>query len=452
MERPALKALLDDIRAGKIQTVVVYKIDRLTRSLMDFAKLVDVFDEYGVTFVSVTQSFNTTTSMGRLTLNVLLSFAQFEREVTGERIRDKIAASKKKGMWMGGMPPLGYQRIDKKLVPHSEEAGTVRFIFTEYLRLGTVRRLAEYMQHKKMKTPVRVSAKDRVHGGAAYSRGKLYKMLSNPVYTGKICHKDKVYEGQHEGIIDQKLYDKVQAQLKTQGPDAKNGTLPSGSLLKGLIYDCDGVIYSPTYTMKKDVRYTYYLSQNLIQYRHHPKGIMARIPAHEIEEAVTAAIKGWMTDFENVQKVFPDSQESYLYWLTENTELIQRQSARSILKKVTVRQDTLDISMGAEALRKDIAKRLDVVLSEPEMDTITINTPFKPSRANNGTIILNAESRKDKDPLDLPADQLKRIVRGIIWRDEHFAGTTLKDIAAAGGHGENYVNRCIQESFVFLSQ
>jgi len=282
MDRPALKKLIADIKAEKIQTVVVYKIDRLTRSLMDFSKLVEVFDEHDVTFVSVTQSFNTTTSMGRLTLNVLLSFAQFEREVTGERIRDKIAASKKKGMWMGGFPPLGYQRIDKKLVPHPEDTKTVQFIFEQYLKCGSVRLLKDIVHGRGLKTPIRTSKKGRTYGGADLSRGHLYQILRNPLYMGKVRHKGEVYDGLHDGIIDQELFDAVQIQLNTNTPVRKNGFIKSGSILKSLLYDCDGVIYSPTYTVKNSNRYSYYISQNLIQYRDHPKGTMARIPAQKI--------------------------------------------------------------------------------------------------------------------------------------------------------------------------
>ena len=199
---------MQDIKAGKVQTVVVYKIDRLTRSLTDFSKLVEVFDEYGVTFVSITQSFNTTTSMGRLTLNVLLSFAQFEREVTGERIRDKIAASKQKGMWMGGFPPLGYQRVERKLVPDQIECKTVEIIFDQYLKLRSVRELADFLSAENLKTPQRVSKKGRVYGDKEYSRGHLYKILNNPVYIGMVRHKDKVYEGQHEGILDKVVFER----------------------------------------------------------------------------------------------------------------------------------------------------------------------------------------------------------------------------------------------------
>ena len=209
MERPALQKLMADIKNGQIKIIVVYKIDRLTRSLMDFARLVDLFDEHGVTFVSVTQSFNTTTSMGRLTLNVLLSFAQFEREVTGERIRDKIAASKKKGIWMGGPVPAGYRVEDRELIIVPEDAELIRMIFDTYLEVKSVRRLKRILEEQDIKTPVWVSNTGREHGGRPFSRGHLYKILKNPIYVGKIPHKNKAYDGQHDGIITQDVYDRA---------------------------------------------------------------------------------------------------------------------------------------------------------------------------------------------------------------------------------------------------
>ena len=208
MDRPALQRLLADIAAGKVDVVVVYKIDRLTRSLFDFAKIVETFDAKGVSFVSVTQQFNTTTSMGRLTLNVLLSFAQFDREVTGERIRDKIAASKQKGMWMGGAVPLGYDAVNRKLRINEEEAKTVRLLFELYLRLGSVQQLQEECQRLGLRTKLRTMLDGRMSGGTAFSRGHLYSLLSNPIYIGRIPHKGRSYEGEHEAIIDAETWDK----------------------------------------------------------------------------------------------------------------------------------------------------------------------------------------------------------------------------------------------------
>lgn len=209
LERPAVKRLLADIEAGAIDFVVVYKVDRLTRALADFARMVTIFDGVSVSFVSVTQQFNTTTSMGRLTQNVLLSFAQFEREVTAERIRDKIAASKAKGMWMGGVPAVGYHPQNRMLVPMPEDADLVRHIFQRYLELGSVRKLQAELKRAGRLTPVRTTQSGKMSGGCAFSRGKLYHLLSNPIYVGRIRHRDKVYDGQHAAIIEHGIWDKV---------------------------------------------------------------------------------------------------------------------------------------------------------------------------------------------------------------------------------------------------
>ncbi|MGA9796294.1 MAG: recombinase family protein [Rhizomicrobium sp.] len=213
MERPGLKTLLADIEAGEVDVVVVYKIDRLTRSLFDFAKIVEIFDARKVSFVSVTQSFNTTTSMGRLTLNVLLSFAQFEREVTGERIRDKIAASKKRGMWMGGNIPLGYDLKDRKLVLNKEEAATVRTVFSLYAQLGSVRKAKSELDRLQLKTKIQKPASGLTKGGLPFRVGHIYTILRNRLYRGEIAHKGQVYAGDHQRIVDQDLWDKAQAQL-----------------------------------------------------------------------------------------------------------------------------------------------------------------------------------------------------------------------------------------------
>ena len=241
LDRPALQRLLADIRAGKVQIVVVYKVDRLTRSLADFAKLIELFDAHGVSFVSVTQQFNTTTSMGRLMLNVLLSFAQFEREVTGERIRDKIAASKKKGMWMGGTPPLGYDVKDRKLVVNEAEAELVRHIFRRYVELGTVAKLTAALEAEGHRTKRYTSTSGRTFGGRAFSRGHLYRILSNRIYLGEIVHKDASYPGEHRAIVDPALWDRVQALLAANHHAARTDErVASPALLKGLIFDGAG--------------------------------------------------------------------------------------------------------------------------------------------------------------------------------------------------------------------
>src|ERR1700726_4669244 len=242
MERPALQQLLDHIAAGKIATVIVYKVDRLTRSLADFAKIIEVFDSHHVSFVSVTQQFNTTTSMGRLTLNVLLSFAQFERELTGERIRDKVAASKKKGMWMGGIVPLGYDCVDHRLIVNPPEDETVREIFRQYLRLGCVKELKDYLGREQINSKVRTSGNGRTSGGASYSRGALYHLLNNRVYIGETVHREQSYPGHQEAIVPRELWDQVVARLAANNQAHRSKkSLATPSLLSGIVFNVNGV-------------------------------------------------------------------------------------------------------------------------------------------------------------------------------------------------------------------
>jgi len=263
--RPALQLLLSDIRARKIDVVVVYKVDRLTRSLADFAKLVELFEAHGVSFVSVTQQFNTTTSMGRLTLNVLLSFAQFEREVAGERIRDKFAASRRKGMWMGGTIPLGYDVKERKLIVNEAEAETVRVIFRRYLALGCVSKLRADLDQKGIRSKHRILRSDRVLGGCSFGRGALYHLLQNRIYRGQVEHKGIAYPGEHKAIVDDELWDAVQAKLSENVRQRRRTQVQSGALLGGIIFDEHGNRMSPTYTMRRGNRYRYYISRPLTQ-------------------------------------------------------------------------------------------------------------------------------------------------------------------------------------------
>ena len=288
LERPALKRLLNDIATGRIDIVVVYKVDRLTRSLLDFARLVEAFDKVGTSFVSVTQSFNTTTSMGRLTLNMLLSFAQFEREVTAERIRDKLAASKQRGMWMGGTPPLGYQPDGRSLAIVGEHAELVQLISSLYLDLGNVRLLQDDLSSRNIVKPVRTTKAGRSFGGTSFSRGELYAILANPIYIGRIRHRDTTYDGLHEPIIDQSIWDRAQAKLA----DNRNGgrhiraAAAHPSILAGKLYASNGEKMIASHACKGARRYRYYLSSSL---QHggdaaHTDGM--RIPAAEIETLV----------------------------------------------------------------------------------------------------------------------------------------------------------------------
>ena len=290
-ERPALQQLLADIRAHRINVIVVYKVDRLTRSLADFAKLVELFDAYGVSFVSVTQQFNTTTSMGRLTLNVLLSFAQFEREVTSERIRDKIGASKRKGLWVGGVVPLGYQAKDRKITVVEQEAKTVRHIFRRYLELGSLNLLLTDLQTTGIKTKIRPLSTGRVIGGIPFTRGPLAAFLRNRFYIGEIRYRGEVYPGEQPAILDRALFDAVQTKLDQQRTNHTIARQRSDSLLMGRIFDDRGNRMTPTYAVKNGVRYRYYMSAPLIQGQSGRAAKLSRVPAVDIEKLIISAVR-----------------------------------------------------------------------------------------------------------------------------------------------------------------
>lgn len=297
MERPALKQLLADIEAGRVDVVVVYKIDRLTRSLADFARMVELFDRHEVTFVSVTQAFNTTSSMGRLTLNVLLSFAQFEREVTGERIRDKIAASKSKGMWMGGRVPLGYDipvGAERALVVNDAEAAKVRALFRAYLELGSVHALQRWTADNGIRSKQRMTRDGRTTGGQAFSRGALFHLLRNRTYLGLIVHKDKTHEGLHPAIVDAALFDSVQATLdaNVRRREARTDRATQAPLT-GRVFDCDGQPMSPSFTYgKRRQVYRYYVSAPLQQGRRQADDPdIRRVPGPALEAKLSAVIR-----------------------------------------------------------------------------------------------------------------------------------------------------------------
>jgi site-specific DNA recombinase len=290
LERPALQQLMADIGTGQIDVVVVYKIDRLTRSLADFAKLVELFDSKGISFVAVTQQFNTTTSMGRLTLNVLLSFAQFERELGSERVRDKIAASRKKGKWTGGSVPLGYDNRDKKLVVNESEASTVRTIFTRYLALKSFSRLVTELDELGVVTKAR-RVKDKVIGGIPFTYGPLAYLLKNRTYLGEMEHGGSWFPGEHSPIVDQDTFDQVQALLRSNSVDRINRRQTNDSLLTGVIFDDRGNRMTSSYSIKNGVRYRYYLSVAILKGRKYQAGKVARVPVSEVDAAVIDALR-----------------------------------------------------------------------------------------------------------------------------------------------------------------
>ena len=295
MERPGLKRLLAQVAAGRVDVVVVYKVDRLTRSLGDFARIVEIFDKAGVSFVSVTQAFNTTSSMGRLTLNVLLSFAQFEREVTGERIRDKIAMSKARGMWMGSVPPLGYDRGDHVLVPSPAEAETVRMIFRRYLEIGSVHTLCADLARQGVISKRYVTEAGKVMGGVAFTRGSLFHLLKNRHYVGEVVHKDQTYPGLHPAIVDTALFEAVQARLAKNRVRRRRGQAKVAEhLLTGLVFDQDGRRFSPTFSTGRSGRiHRYYVLAEVQQGREGPPrdGAVRRVGADALEAFVLGELR-----------------------------------------------------------------------------------------------------------------------------------------------------------------
>src|ERR1035437_2954728 len=355
IERPAFQRLLVDVGEGKIDVVVVYKVDRLTRSLSDFAKIVEIFDKRNVSFVSVTQQFNTTTSIGRLTLNILLSFAQFDREVTGERIRDKIAASKKKGMWMGGLPSLGYDVKDKRLIINEAEAKTVRHIFRRYTELKSVRLLKAVLDARGIVSKCRKASDGTRYGEKPIARGALYLMLQNRIYRGETVHKDKIYPGEHEAIVDEALWSEVQFILTENRADRMLGTAKKQvSLLTDILFDAHGERMSPTHATKNNTRYRYYISRSLLTGTVKHSG--QRIPASSLEALVIDRIHSWLSDQTamldiiqshasdaTTQKRLMDGLEQCVAtWLELKTDEV-RNFMLSIVARIQVHADRIDI-------------------------------------------------------------------------------------------------------------
>ena len=420
LERPALKELFQDIKDGKVDTVVVYKIDRLTRSLMDFSKIVELFDKKSVTFVSITQQFNTTTSMGRLTLNILLSFAQFEREVTGERIRDKKEASRKKGMWTGGIAPIGYKLENKKLIPDEKYVPTVTTIFEKYLEFEGMLKLKQYLDENNISSRTNRSI----------SKGNLYKILSNKIYIGLISYKENDYEGEHEGIIDKELFDKVQELLKQNRNNNKcKITAKSPSLLAGKLFDDNGNRMSPSHSNKKGRRYRYYVSQALLQFRKQDAGTSTKIPAGEIENFVRKEIEIFLTDKNSLQKYISDfdvhSQKLILSKVSKFE--ISDNFIRVVLAKVVLFKDKVEVILCKKQLIKGLesiitgTKLLDETTSKPdEPVSITKNIRISSTSRNGSVLVVNNVENKE---VNINPLLVKIIAKSYYWNKLIMDGT-----------------------------
>jgi site-specific DNA recombinase len=369
MERPGLKRLMADIEAGKVDVVVIYKIDRLTRSLADFSKMVEVFERQGVSFVSVTQQFNTTTSMGRLMLNVLLSFAQFEREVTGERIRDKIAASKRKGMWMGGVPPLGYDVENRRLVPNPQEAKLIRHIFTRFVELGSSTKLVKELKLDGVTSKAWTTQDGKVREGKPIDKGLVYKLLGNRTYLGELRHKEQWYQAEHLPIVDQPVWDSVHAILATNGRSRANATRATTPfLLKGIVFGHDGRALTPWHSTKKTTgkRYRYYLPMRDLK-EHAGASGLPRMPAAELESAVLDQLRNilrapnLLSDLvPQAKKLDPTLDEAKVTVAMTRLDLIwdqlfpaeQTRIVKMLIEKVIVSPSDLEVRLRANGIEQ----------------------------------------------------------------------------------------------------
>ena len=465
MERRALQRLLADIANGKVDVVVVYKVDRLTRSLADFAKIVEAFDAKGVSFVSVTQQFNTTTSMGRLTLNVLLSFAQFEREVAGERIRDKIAASKKKGMWMGGAEPLGYDVKDKALVVNDAEAKTIRHIFTRYAELGSVHLLKSELDRDGYVSKMRVNKYGRSSGGNPFSRGALYLLLQNQLYRGKVPHKGEVHEGLHDAVIDEELWDRVQAQVEKNRANREVGEKAAApSLLAGLIFDESGDRLTPTHANKKGRRYRYYISHRLISKERGDEtqgGV--RIAASVLEEIVTSRVIAFLGDSKQIHDVMSARSigaDGRVRFIAAGRALAERwpslpmakrrEMLRILVSKIAVGRHSVDLSMRADGVVAILVDGAPTLNREPgdDADTIALSIPTRLKRMGRETkLVIDGPG----GPSAIPNPTLiKLIAKGQRYRDLLMQGsaTSIQELADAEGVSRPYFSSVVRLGFL----
>jgi len=454
MERPALQRLLADIEGGRIDIILVYKVDRLTRSLADFARLVEIFDAQGVSFVSVTQQFNTTSSMGRLTLNVLLSFAQFEREVTGERIRDKIAASKKKGMWMGGIVPLGYDASERTLVINSAEAETVRCIFALYRELGSVRRVKEEADRLGFSTKRSTTAGGTERGGRPFSRGHIYNLLSKPIYIGEIAHKGQLYPGQHPALIDAYTWTAVRDQLAANARDHRrkaHATEPS--LLAGVLIDVRGERLTASHAVKKGRRYRYYVSTKAGTDR--PQGW--RLAAQEIEDAVIKVLADALTSPAVLLERFgtagisSDQTRKMLDRATRLAAALHRSPAerakvvQDLIEKVVIEEDAITIRVRRSPLLGGAV--MPPASENPSDSPIELTAPvaFRRRGVEMRLVLPRQNDRSRCDPT-----LIKAIARGRAWFEELAAGRarSLRELAERDSITRRYVRRLVDLAFL----
>src|SRR6202163_1625473 len=431
-DRPDLQKLLEDIRSRKIDVIVVYKVDRLTRSLADFAKLVELFDAHGVSFVSVTQQFNTTTSMGRLTLNVLLSFAQFEREVTSERIRDKIAASKRKGLWVGGTLPLGYEMKDGKIAIVEEEAELVRWIFRRYLELGSVNELVRDLKERNIRTRAKRLATGATRGGIPFGRGALYYLLGNHFYIGEVKYKNEILPGEQPPIMDRALFDAVRQKSLAQWSHRTIVRNKSDHLLTGLLFDDAGHRMIPTHATKAGVRHRYYVSTPVLhgEAKIASAGSISRVPAADIEDAVVKFLKEHL--------------------------VAQQDGATFSAVRLGARSDLAELVAGIVVHRDRLIVRFkshtDEGSDSPDNRSLTIPWQKPPSRRSRQILLPHNASRNDVRPEQFQrrARLVSAIARGRQWLDDVVSGrvTTVAQLCAREKCSARQMNMTISLAFL----
>jgi site-specific DNA recombinase len=432
-DRPDLQRLLDDIRARKIDVIVVYKVDRLTRSLADFAKLVELFDAHGVSFVSVTQQFNTTTSMGRLTLNVLLSFAQFEREVTSERIRDKIAASKRKGLWVGGTLPLGYEMKDGKIAIVEEEAELVKSIFRRYLELSSVNELLRDLRERNIRTKTRLLSTGATRGGIPFGRGALYYLLSNPFYIGEVKYKNEILPGEQSPIMDRALFDAVRQKSLAQWSHRTVVRNKSDHLLTGLLFDDAGHRMIPTHATKAGIRYRYYVSTPVLhgEAKTASAGSVSRVPAADIEDVVVKFLKEHLAanqDKSTTSAVRPGDREALA----------------QLVAGIVVHRNRLIVQFKSD--------HTDEASDCSDDRTLTIPWQKPPSKRSRQILLPHNASRNDVRPeqFERRARLVSAIARGRRWLDDVVSGrvTSVAQLCAREKCSVRQVNMTISLAFL----
>ena len=445
LDRPALQRLLEDIRSGRVDQIVVYKIDRLTRSLADFAKIVDVLDEAGASFVSVTQSFNTATSMGRLTLNMLLSFAQFEREVTAERIRDKIAASKRKGLWMGGLVPLGYDADGRTLKINELEARTVRTLYELYERLGTLRAVTAEATRLGLRSRRRQTETGKVTGGGFFDRGHIHHILTNPLYAGRIRHRDKVFEGQHKAIIEPERWDRVQRQLQQVATTRRRTPrLTKPSPLCGKLFDETGDRLTPTHSKtKRGSRLRYYISRRLITEAGTPHPGAWRLPAADLEQRVAELVSAILTEPGFAAQTSCDATSDIIGRRTSTlaafVEAADTAAFLSIIERV-------DIGPGKLHLRLDrgiLAETMDAAPDDLDENALKRTAPFQLRKRGVETKMILADT-----PAGIDDTLIRNIAKAHAWFEQIKAGETFTEIAAAESMHKNRIQQMIGLAFL----